>query len=807
MSVARVDSIARGRWYPPGVFAAALALYVATMPRGILPGDSGELAAAAHTLSVAHPPGYPLYLMVGKLFSAGFASGTVAFRLNLLSGIAGAATAALAVPVLFRLGVGRLLSVLVALALATLQSFWLQATMTEVYAFNGLFTMLLLYLAVRGAGEGDRAYLIVSFIGGLAVSHHLSLVYPLLGSLLLLAWGRRTLPRPGTLALGLVLFALGLSIWLYIPVRSSLGPPLTWDSTDTLSGFVRHISAQDYAWRLRTWDAGRRLANFAGYFGALGRGSGIALGALALIAVAAGVRKIAQLAGLVLVILLYGFHSAIYSIPDMDSHIFPAVLATGILGGLGLERIRGLRKRWPPAAYAALALAGAILTFNLFQLRPRADAHLAGDYAAAVAASAEQACGPYCLVITSGAPASYPLLYGSLAGELDIDVFDLGSSNPGLLGAAERPRTLERCVELAAGIYGTERIGLLGPAPSVLLGRPTSICGMVWVLGGRDGECPAPGDLEIRGVGAEVREYSSRLLSASRLLHSARWYAAQGDQDGVGRAIDMALAASGRDAGTCINAAQIYLEIGRTDQALTLARRAVEIDPEFFDSHGLLGSLYMIAGRADLAVPELEMAIAGNPNPAPAHSNLANAYAMNGQHPQALEHFRKALQLDSTLANAHIGMGRSLAKTGRIAEALASFERAAEADSASEGAYHGAASLLLDLGRQAEAARVIRAGLMSNRESSVLLSDMGLYFLREDQPDSAAAYLEAALDINPTLLNAIGNLAVAYERMGQTSEAVEQYRLYLEVAPAGAGSQQAERALERLAGPAGSRVD
>ena len=52
------------------VFIITLALYVATLPPSILPGDSGELIAASYTLSIAHPPGYPLYLMLGKLFAS-----------------------------------------------------------------------------------------------------------------------------------------------------------------------------------------------------------------------------------------------------------------------------------------------------------------------------------------------------------------------------------------------------------------------------------------------------------------------------------------------------------------------------------------------------------------------------------------------------------------------------------------------------------------------------------------------------------------------------------------------------------------
>ena len=131
------------------VFSLGLILYWVTLPRGVLPGDSGELIAASRTLSIAHPPGYPLYTMVGRVLSTVLAFGSMAYRYNLISAIAAAATLALIYCILVENRVRRLLAVAVSLALGTLGSFWLQATTAEVYAFNALFTALLLYIAFK----------------------------------------------------------------------------------------------------------------------------------------------------------------------------------------------------------------------------------------------------------------------------------------------------------------------------------------------------------------------------------------------------------------------------------------------------------------------------------------------------------------------------------------------------------------------------------------------------------------------------------------------------------------------------------
>ena len=51
----------------PVVASVTLVAYMATLCPTIMGGDSGELIAAAYTLSVAHPPGYPLYVLLTKM--------------------------------------------------------------------------------------------------------------------------------------------------------------------------------------------------------------------------------------------------------------------------------------------------------------------------------------------------------------------------------------------------------------------------------------------------------------------------------------------------------------------------------------------------------------------------------------------------------------------------------------------------------------------------------------------------------------------------------------------------------------------
>src|SRR3954452_20419673 len=89
-----------------GVGVASLLVYLRTMCRTIYVGDSGELAAAVHVMGIPHPPGYPLYVILGKLFSLLVPVGSPAIRLNIFSAVCSAVACGFAGMTLGVLGFG-----------------------------------------------------------------------------------------------------------------------------------------------------------------------------------------------------------------------------------------------------------------------------------------------------------------------------------------------------------------------------------------------------------------------------------------------------------------------------------------------------------------------------------------------------------------------------------------------------------------------------------------------------------------------------------------------------------------------------
>ena len=112
-------------------------------------GDSGELVTAVAVLGIPHPSGYPLYVLLGKLWTLLVPIGSIAFRMSLFS----AFWAAAACGMLYRLSRETRLSVpasiLSALLLAFAPTFWAEANVQRVYALNAFFVAWATLLAVR----------------------------------------------------------------------------------------------------------------------------------------------------------------------------------------------------------------------------------------------------------------------------------------------------------------------------------------------------------------------------------------------------------------------------------------------------------------------------------------------------------------------------------------------------------------------------------------------------------------------------------------------------------------------------------
>src|SRR6478609_4688827 len=85
--------------YRPSYLAAAIVsavifvLYILTLAPSTAMWDTSEYIAAAYTLGLPHPPGNPLFVLIGRVFSILPIAGSVAVRINILAALCSAISA------------------------------------------------------------------------------------------------------------------------------------------------------------------------------------------------------------------------------------------------------------------------------------------------------------------------------------------------------------------------------------------------------------------------------------------------------------------------------------------------------------------------------------------------------------------------------------------------------------------------------------------------------------------------------------------------------------------------------------------
>ena len=103
--------------------------------------------------------------------------------------------------------------------------------------------------------------------------------------------------------------------------------------------------------------------------------------------------------------------------------------------------------------------------------------------------------------------------------------------------------------------------------------------------------------------------------------------------------------------------------MGRFDEAIEQARKALELDPSLAEAHNNLAAALAARGRVDEAIEHFRRALALDPAYAEAYNNLGAALAGRGLLDAAIAHYRKALEIDPAYAEAQNNLGACLGGT------------------------------------------------------------------------------------------------------------------------------------------------
>jgi hypothetical protein len=696
----------------------AFVLYLRTLAPTVTPEDSGELIAAAYTLGIAHPPGYPLWCLLGKLFTF-IPLGTIAWRVNLLSAALGAASAGVLALLAARITRRFYPSLAAALIYAGSRDFWSQAVLAEVYTLNVLFFLLLLLFAFRFEDTRRTRWLyLMAFTLGLALTNHstiLALAPVFLGWVFL---RHLELFRFRLLLLNLpAAFLLGFSIILYLPMRSAVDPVIDWGNPETLSAALDHFLRRQYTEaaedRARTvLSQGKLVLSFLGTYSAQFTPF---LGGLSLWGAIEHRRR--DRAGFRLMLLLfvltsYGFIWLLNSPVDRESTYLNRVffLPAHALGTLWIavafrktaEWARERFCRWPQSRAAILGTLGIIAILlpicKNFEENDESGSYLAEDWGRNILESLE----PRALILPSSDHSTFPLLYLQVAEGLrpDITIADkYGYIDDRvfreLFEGAETPRVPP---PLRGTPFEKERYLVEHSGRPVYLTTKAEIPGM-------DGH-----ELVTWGLIFKATRKGEKPDEAEhdRLWERFRFHPGSLERRPGKFPYDLILTdyhySRGRRA----------LLFGRAEEALEALLEAERHGSGVKEIHNNLGGALAECGKAELAVPFLERALSLDPDYDLAAKNLASALFFLKRYREGFPWFDRALDLDPGNPVARLGKARAHKERGEPTDAYLEYMRIFRMDPRNAAlrreieeharALFGKDSTLADLSAEAERA-------------------------------------------------------------------------------------------------------
>ena len=222
------------------VFAASMLVYLRTVAPGLEFMDTGEFQTVTYVLGIAHPTGYPLYTIVGKLFGTLLPVYSWAFRMNLMSALCAAAAAAMLAMLALHYKVSAVVAFAAALCFAFALNTWKAANKADPYTLTVMIGAALWLMEVKWAETGERRWLwaIAVLAGvGLGSAGVLAMELPAIITYALITQPRKFFAPSTMIVAGLLGIAGVVSIYSFLPIRASFNPPLNYGNTDTWKGF------------------------------------------------------------------------------------------------------------------------------------------------------------------------------------------------------------------------------------------------------------------------------------------------------------------------------------------------------------------------------------------------------------------------------------------------------------------------------------------------------------------------------------------------------------------------------------------
>jgi predicted O-linked N-acetylglucosamine transferase (SPINDLY family) len=226
-----------------------------------------------------------------------------------------------------------------------------------------------------------------------------------------------------------------------------------------------------------------------------------------------------------------------------------------------------------------------------------------------------------------------------------------------------------------------------------------------------------------------------------------------------------------------------YHQAGQLNEAESLYRQILAVEPRHAESLHHLGLIAHQVGRNDLVVDLIRQAHALRPDYPEALNNLGNALKDRGQLDEATAAYRQAIALRHDYPEAYSNLGIALAGKGQFDEAIAAYGQTIALNPGYPEAYNNLGNALGDKGQLDEAIAAYHQAIAVQPDYAEAYCNLGVAMAGKGQPDDAIAAYRQAIALQPDYPEAYCNLGGALKDEGQLDEAIIAYRQALAMKP------------------------
>lgn len=801
------------------LFVITLSVFMLTLCPTVYVGDSGEMIAAAYSLGIPHPPGYPLFTIIAHLFTL-LPLGTIAYRVNLLSAFFGSICIALLF-VLFSVILKNIkdkikpksyILFFCSLVFAFSFTFWNQSLITKggLYTLNLLIilSILIFLLEFNNSKNPKILVFLTAIFCGFGLANHNTMA-PLTIIFFIYLIGLSFMKDKKSILPNALIFMASLAVitavlYLYLPLRSLANPAMDWGNPENIPNLIRHITRKQY----NVSEPGKRtlshlIQQIIGYSKAAAKQTNLLylffpVGFYFLFKIN---KMFLSLLTLIFIFTSIGFAYFInfllnsHDLYIVDPFLIPSYLIISILGTLGLIFIIGkfnMRAVYPAViCFCILSLISALV--SNYHRNDKSKNWVAYIYGKNILKTIE----PNGILFVAGDNATFITAYMQKV-ELkreDIKIYDdSGNVFKNIYGQdfhrLEFGDYYRRLNDTQWNIIKTAENPIYCVTGSNIYNVPHAITksdGMLFrVL--KDNKAKFKNfdislyDTSLFENKTIYKDFLSREVISLFYFAIAEYLFENKDLKTADLYYDKTLQV-GADMDTIQNNIGIsFIKKGLLDRAIPYCEAAIKINPKFADAYNNLGTIYYKKGLFEESEKSYLKAIEISPRDTYFY-NIGALYRQQNRQEDAARVYERALAINPYIPKANYVLGNSYMDKGEIDKAIAAYLEGLKQEPNSYEIYTNLGVAYDKKGAYAEAKNAFYNALKIKNDVAETHYGLACTFFHEKDFQNAIREYNNSLELNPNLSEGWSSLAVVMTQMNDLNGAIHAYENFLKLKP------------------------